>query len=184
VGDLLALTLLNPERVWRTGELADRTGNPYPTVSRELRRLGQADILVSETVGRSRLWRANTANPNYRPLSRLVGTSFGPAQVVAEEFSEIEGVDEVMIYGSWAARSSGEPGPAPHDIDVLVLGRPARTAVYGAAQRAEQRLGLEVNAATRPSEGWANADDGFAEHVKASPLVRVLPSRGLVGSGA
>ncbi len=184
VGDLLALTLLDPDRSWRTAELADRTKSAYPTVTRELRRLGTAGILTSNSAGRTRLWRADVENPHYQPLRDLVAASFGPAQVVAEEFDDMEGVDEVVIYGSWAARSSGEPGPLPQDIDVLVLGRPTRTAVYEAARRAEQRLGREVNASTRPSDGWDTADDGFARNVKASPVVRVLPVSRFVGSGA
>ena len=176
VGDLLALTLLDPDRSWRTAELAERTASPYPSVSRELRRLGQAEILIGESTGRTRLWRANRDNPYFRPLQKLVAASFGPAQVVAEEFGKVDSVDEILIYGSWAARSSGEPGPTPRDIDVLVLGRPARTDLYEAAQRAERRLGREVNASTRPSEDWADASDGFARQVKASPVVRISPA--------
>jgi hypothetical protein len=34
------------------------------------------------------------------------------------------------IFGSWAARYLQTPGPPPHDLDVLVVGRPARGSVY------------------------------------------------------
>lgn len=182
VGDLLSLTLLEPDRAWRTSELAERTGAAYPSVTRELRRLGQAAILDSESAGRTRLWKANRENPYYGPLRELVAASFGPAQVVAEEFSNVDGADVVLIYGSWAARSSGDPGPAPRDIDVLVVGTATRTAVYEAAQRVQERLGREVNSTVRRPDEWAAATDGFAEHVKASPTVRVLPTKEAEGS--
>lgn len=177
VGDLLSLTLLEPDRAWRTSELAERTGAPYPSVTRELRRLGQAAILNSESAGRTRLWKANRENPYFGPLRDLVAASFGPPQVVAEEFSNLDGVDVVMIYGSWAARSAGDPGPAPRDIDVLVLGTATRTAAYEAAQRAQERLGREVNATVRRTDEWEASTDGFAQHLKASPTVQVLPPK-------
>jgi hypothetical protein len=182
VGDLLSLTLLEPDRAWRTSELAERTGAPYPSVTRELRRLGQAAILDGESAGRTRLWKANREHPNYRPLKELVTASFGPAQVIAEEFSNVEGADVVLIYGSWAARSSGDPGPVPRDIDVLVVGTLTRAAAYEAAQRAQERLDREVNATVRRPDEWEAATDGFAQHVKASPTVQVLPAKGTEGS--
>ena len=173
VGDLLALLLLDPDRRWATDELAERTGSAYPTLTRELRRLGEAGLLTTESVGRSNLWRANDRNPYFRPLSQLVAASFGPPQVLAEEFRDVTRVDDLYIYGSWAARAAGEPGPTPGDVDVLVLGRPTRVAVFDAARRAEQRLGHEVNPTIRPTHEWATADDGFATQVKASPMFRV-----------
>lgn len=182
VGDLLSLTLLDPDRTWRTSELVDRTGAPYPSVTRELRRLGQAAILAGESAGRTRLWKANRENPYYMPLRDLVAASFGPTQVVAEEFSTVEGAEVVLIYGSWAARSSGDPGPPPRDIDVLVVGTASRTAAYEAAQRAQERLGREVNATVRRADEWEAATDGFAQHVKASPTVQVLPTKQPGGS--
>lgn len=173
VGDLLALLMLDPERRWTADELAQRTGAAYPTLTRELRRLGDAGLLTSEGVGRSNLWRANERNPHFRTLSQLVAASFGPPQVLAEEFENVSGIEDLYIYGSWAARASGESGPTPGDIDVLVLGRPTRADVYDAAQRAERRLGHEVNPTIRRTKEWAAADDGFAKQVKASPMFRV-----------
>ncbi len=173
VGDLLALILLDPERRWTAEELADRASGAYPTVTRELRRLGDAGIVLSDAVGRSRLWRANDRNPHFRPLSQLLAASFGPPQILAEEFRNVSGVDDLLIYGSWAARASGEPGPTPRDVDLLVLGSPSRSDVYDAARRAEQRLGREVNPTIRPTEQWCDADDGFAQQVKSSPMFAV-----------
>src|SRR5436190_15815626 len=85
VGDILALTLLDPERRWTSNELGDRTVGAYPTVTRELRRLGDAGILTSDLVGRSRLWRADDRHPHFRALAELVAGSFGPPQILAEE---------------------------------------------------------------------------------------------------
>lgn len=57
----------------------------------------------------------------------------------------VAGAAQVVIFGSGAARYAGEAGPPPHDIDVLVVGKVDRADLYDAADRAQARLGIEVN---------------------------------------
>jgi hypothetical protein len=42
--------------------------------------------------------------------------------------------------------------PAPHDLDVLVVGQPTRASVYDAVDRAQQRLGMPVNPVIRSTD--------------------------------
>lgn len=175
VGDLLALLASVPERWWTLDEVAMRTGGAYPTVTREVRRLQGSGLVEVEEIGRSKRVRLDAANPLYRPLVELMVRAFGPAVVVGEEFSDMGGVDKVVIFGSWAARYAGEPGGAPNDIDVLVLGEPDRDDVHAAARRAERRIGLPVNTTIRRSADWATADDSFARQVKSSAALVVSP---------
>lgn len=172
-GELLALVLADPARQWTIDELTDRTGEPYQTVATEVRRLQEADLLRATTIGRTKLLSANEANPYLRPLSQLATMAFGPPIVIGEEFASVDGIEVVYVYGSWAARYHGEPGPAPNDIDLLVIGRPDRDDVYDAARRAQQRLGREVNVTQRTRKQWDTATDGFSEQVRSSPMVEV-----------
>lgn len=172
-GELLALVLADPARQWTIDELAARTGEPYQTVATEVRRLQEAELLEAATIGRTKLLSANDANPYLRPLSQLATMAFGPPIVIGEEFAPVDGIEAIYIYGSWAARYHGDPGPAPNDIDVLVIGRPDRDEVYEAARRAQKRLGREVNLTQRTRKQWDTATDGFSEQVRSSPMVEV-----------
>jgi predicted nucleotidyltransferase len=172
-GELLALVLVDSARQWTIDELADRTGEPYQTVATEIRRLQKAELLLATTIGRTKLLSANEANAYLRPLSQLAIMAFGPPLVISEEFSSVDGVEAVYIYGSWAARYEGEPGAAPNDIDVLVVGRSDRDDIYDAAQRAQQRLGREVNVTQRTRKQWETATDGFTQNVRSSSMVEV-----------
>lgn len=172
-GELLALLLADPSVGWTVDDLAGRTGQPYQTVGSEVRRLQGADLVVARSVGRTKVLRANEDSPYFRPLAQLAVMSFGPPLVVGEEFGNLAGVREVMIYGSWAARYAGEGGPAPHDVDVLLVGTPGRDAAYEAARRAEQRLGREVNVTIRSVQQWRSADDGFTRQLRSSPLLEI-----------
>ncbi len=184
-GEILALTLPDPDREWTIDELAERTDEPYQTVATEVRRLQEAGLLTAETVGRTKLLQANRESPYLRPLAQLATMAFGPPTVIAEELDAVDGIDAIVLYGSWAARYEGEPGPSPQDIDVLVLGKPDRDDVFDAARRAEHRLGREVNVIQRTRRQWETATDGFAEQVRASPTVEVSyrPTDGQVEQG-
>ena len=172
-GELLALVLIDPARSWTIDELARRTGHPYQTVATEVRRLQDADLLEARTVGRTKLLMANESTPYISPLTELVLMALGPPLVIAEEFTNIDGVERLFIYGSWAAREAGQPGPPPNDIDLLVIGDPDRDAVYEAARAAERRLGREVNTTLRTATQWDTTTDGFTQKVKSSPMVEI-----------
>ncbi len=165
--------LADPARQWTIDELAQRTREPYQTVATEVRRLQAAELLVATTIGRTKLLSANAANPYLPPLGQLAIMAFGPPLVIGEEFASVDGAEAIYIYGSWAARYEGEPGPVPNDIDVLVIGQPDRDDLYEAAQRAQQRLGREVNVTQRTRTQWDTATDGFTRQVRGSPMVEV-----------
>jgi DNA-binding transcriptional ArsR family regulator len=172
--DILAALLLNVEAEMSLTELADRFGAPLSTVHGEVSRLTEAGLLERRNVGRSALIRANTSNRLVSPLTELLLLSWGPLQAVAEEFSALPETERVVIFGSWAARYLGEAGPAPHDLDVLAVGKPTRESVYDAADRAQRRLGMPVNPVVRTVDSWRAAKDPLVAQIQARPLVTVL----------
>jgi AraC-like DNA-binding protein len=169
---LLAWLLLHPEHEYTLTELAKRLDVPLTTLQREAQRLVGAGILQDRTLGRARLLRANLANRAAAPLTQLLQVTFGPETVIGEEFASTNAV-QVLIYGSWADRYRGTPGLPPNDVDVLVVGSLARADVYDAADRAQSRLGMQVNPVIRTLEQWANDGDSLVLQIKASPTVDV-----------
>jgi hypothetical protein len=144
-------------------------------VANEVRRLQASDIVLARSIGRSKLLRANADSPYFRPLAQLALMAFGPPLVVEEEFTPLDGIERTFIFGSWAARYAGESGPAPRDVDVLLIGTPDRDAAYEATRRAEQRLGREVNVVIRGLEDWHSATDGFTRQLRSAPLLEIQP---------
>lgn len=172
-GDLLARVLLDPGR-FTVSDLAREINAPVSTVQREVSRLERAGLFRTTRVGRARLVAGNDANPALAPLRQLVMIAFGPRQVVAEEFANLPGVCEIVIFGSWAARYAGEQGAVPGDVDILVVGQPDRDDVYDAAERAQARLGRPVNTTIVPPLRWATPDEPFLREIKRRPFVPVV----------
>jgi predicted nucleotidyltransferase len=90
----------------------------------------------------------------------------------------LPGAVRVLIFGSWAARYYQHPGPPPHDLDVLVIGEPARDDVYDAADRAEQRLGQPVNPVVRTIAAWQGQTDPLIRQIRSGPFLEVLAPDG------
>jgi DNA-binding transcriptional ArsR family regulator len=171
---VLAWLYLHPDQEHTATQLAERFGVALTTIHREVQRLVDAGLLQERSVGRSRLYRAATLHRAAAPLTQLLALSFGPLVVLGEAFADVSGVDSVHIYGSWAARYSGEPGLPPADVDVLVVGDPSRGDVYAAADAAQERMGLPVNPTIRTVEQWSHPADPLTQQIKASPFVTIL----------
>lgn len=155
---MLTKVLLHPDKEYSLSDLARELEVPLTTIQREAQRLATAELICDRKHGRNRLVSANLANPATGPLTQLVMMSFGPVEVIAQEFA-LDGAEEVIIFGSWAARYADQPGPPPNDIDVLVVGTVSELALYAAADRAHRRIGIEVNPVRCTPAQWSHPGD-------------------------
>ena len=99
-------------------------------------------------------------------LAHTVGL---PARVAAA-LSTVPGIHAVYIYGSWAARRSGEIGSPPSDIDLLVVGTASREALRKALRPLERDMGVEINPVMVTQQEWANAASPFLDELRSRPI--------------
>ena len=172
--ELLALILGDPSIEHSLAQLTERTGIPYASVHREVERAEAAGLVMSRLVGRTRLIRADPSSPYFSGLSDVLVKAFGVPWVLGQALASVSGIDAAYVYGSWAARFSGEEGDRPvGDIDLLVLGGPDRDEVYAAASSAERRLGRPVQVTIRATDWLADGSGTFHDTVAGRPLVPV-----------
>jgi len=175
-GRLLALVLLRPGEDQTVTDLAHRLDAHPATVHREIQRLSEAGILETRRVGRTRLVRAGTAAPYVPELAALVLKAFGPVPILTELLTRLPGLDAAFVFGSWAERYAGRPGPTPGDIDVLLIGQPDRDQAYALAEEAGRIIGLEVSIVIRSPEAWASSDEGFLRGLRDGTLIPIRES--------
>jgi predicted nucleotidyltransferase len=174
-GALLALLYLHPDRDYSLAEAGKAIGASPKVMSTETDRLVTAGLVRETRRGRARLIRAETSGPVSRPLTDLLAVTYGPLPVLTDLLRDASGVEQAYIYGSWAARYLGEPGPVPHDIDILVVGTADEDKLYDLAREAEGRLGREVNISAISPQYWEAPDpaDTFMRHVRERPLIKL-----------
>ncbi len=134
-------------------ELARRTGIPQPTVARELTRLEAAGIVRTEQIGTAKVVSVADDLPYAGALRQLLGYVGGAIPALAAAYESNHEIDEVFIFGSWARRFQGEPGPAPNDIDVAMVSDTAtRLDLAAARMELEAKLGLNVDQFVFPAD--------------------------------
>ncbi len=176
-GDLLARLFLGGGED-SVAELAAAVEADPGNAAREIARLERAGVVASRRVGRTKLVQANKSAAFYRPLLELLTIVLGPATVLAEQLGECEGIVFADIFGSWAARYHGEPGPEPADIDLLVVGNPDRDDLHDATQEASRRLNRPVNPVIISERRWDTSEEGFIVELHSRPRVPVIRSQG------
>lgn len=170
-GRILAILLVNKDLEYSVSDLANRVGTSLPTALREIRRLEQVQFVTVRPAGNMQLVKANQDHKLFAALSEIVLYSFGPVEVLRSLFSDLEGIQEAFIYGSWAARYQGVPGADPGDIDVLLVGEFDRSKAFDLALRATEMIGKEVAVNNLSAKDWKEAESGFIRTVQSRPLV-------------
>ena len=154
-------------------ELAMAAGVAIATASREVERLEAHGLVRSRNIGRSRFVSANWDLVWADSLATILAHTAGLPARLAPALGSIEGVRAAFIYGSWAARHAGEVGPAPHDIDLLVVGDTSVRAIRDALRSIEAELSLEVNPVVVTEEEWARSDVSFLDELRSRPMFEI-----------
>lgn len=183
-GDLLAQLYLHPDREYSLTEVARNIGASVKAVHVEASRLVSAGLIMDSRRGNVRLLRAALDTPLARPLTDLLAVTYGPQPVLTDLLSDVSGVLRAFIYGSWAARYQGEPGPIPADVDVLAVGTADRDELHEIAEAAQQRLARPVSIHRVSTDSWNDPDpsDTFLASVRQRPLVELRLGDGEEGA--
>lgn len=156
------------------GELAERAGVAQATASREVARLEQHGLVMTRRLGRNRLVRPNQRLPWARELRSILMQTVGVVGRLGNALSGIVGVHEAFVFGSWAARLEGEPGPFPNDVDVVVIGTVSLRVIRRACRKLEQDLRVDINPVVVDRESWdSDAPGPFIAQIKQQPLVPI-----------
>lgn len=164
-------------------ELARRINAQYATVHREVERLLTLGILTEERMGRSRSIAWSDQPPYAAPLRQLLMQTYGPLPALREALQGQPWIIQVFVFGSWARRYTGDPGPPPNDIDVMVVFDPNHPdfpeedtlAIFQLVSRAGERvLGAAFNATPVELEEWDEQREAFLREVSDGPRVGVL----------
>jgi DNA-binding transcriptional ArsR family regulator len=175
---ILAEILLTGETIGMS-DLARRVDLAKSSVHREVTRLVDAGLLEMRVVGREWQLSANLDSPLTEPVRTILAVAYGPVPMLTEALSEIPGVEAAVLFGSFAARASGIPGAAPNDIDVLVVGEPAMSAISVATRRVAARVGRPVNPSVMTAAEWDDLvarGSSFAQELTSRPTIALVGS--------
>jgi predicted nucleotidyltransferase len=171
---VLGWALSHPDERFFVRQLESLLGEDSTNLSRELARLSDSGILIRESEGRQRYYRANRRCPIFPDLQQLVLKTSGAADVLRAALKPLEArIRAAFVFGSVA---KGEPR-ADSDIDLLVIGDVTLRELVSALGQAQRRLGREVNPTIyTPGEFAEKAAKGqpFVRNVLSGPKLLVI----------
>jgi DNA-binding transcriptional ArsR family regulator len=170
---MLALLYLKPDQEQTMSQLVKNSGLSYDTVIRDVNALEGNGYLTTRTSGRNRYVKVNQQNPITPALTQVLLYTQGPVVLLGPILAEIPGIQEAMIYGSWARRYKGEPVAHVNDLDVLVVGDIKRADLFEPQQAAAAILRTEVNLTPLPTKVWSTSTDSFTLHLRENPLIPI-----------
>jgi DNA-binding Lrp family transcriptional regulator len=175
-GRILAVLFVNPGVEFSISDLASRVDTSLPTALRDVRRLSEAGIFLIRATGNMRLVSVNREHPLYQALSEVVLYSFGPLEILGDKVAALEGLTAAYIFGSWAARYSGEQGVDPGDVDLLLVGQFDRSKAFEIALQASRQVGKEINVNNLSTDEWKTEELGFVKTLKSRLLIQIIGS--------
>ncbi len=139
---VLAATLLQPDRPWYLHELARHLRVPVSSVQHELGVFVAAGLLTRRADGNRVYYQADRACPISRPLSEILWKTTGLADLVRDALKPLAAkIDVAFIYGSVAA----EEEHASSDVDLMIVGRAALSEIAAVLPPIEDRIGRSIN---------------------------------------
>ena len=146
---LLGWLMTHPEDRYFVRQLTAILKEDSTNVSRELARLARAGILVSESEGRQKYYRANRNSPVFEELRSLAIKTFGVGDILRRALQPLASrVRMAFIYGSVARGNVS----VASDIDIMVIGNVSFEEVNLALRSAQEQLNREINPSVYPTE--------------------------------
>lgn len=166
--------LLLDDHEWYARSLARISDLNHAAVRKELIALNAQGIASARRDGNRVYYSANPKCPIYNELKMLVIKTAGVADVLRAALKPLAGrIALAYIYGSFAA---GKPR-VDSDVDVMVVGDVTFADVVGALERAEKKLGREVNPSVYSLDEYCEKltqGEGFIFRVHSEAKIMLL----------
>jgi DNA-binding transcriptional ArsR family regulator len=139
---ILAATVLQPDRSWYLLELARHLGVRPSTLQRELSQLTDAGILKRQQNGNRVYYQADTECPVFPELGQLLFKTVGAVEGLRKLLEPLHNqIDLAFVYGSVASASERSSS----DIDLMVIGSAALSRISPLLRDLERQVGRAIN---------------------------------------
>lgn len=164
----------NPSASHYLRELAALLDVDPANLSRELRRLEQEGLFISEQRGRQKYFRLNRRYPLYEEVKGIIFKTAGVIGQLRTGLEKLAGIKEAYLYGSFARKQED----VASDIDLLIVGDGHGEQLATTIRKLEKRLGREINyTLLSPKEFQRRRarQDPFLEDIWRHKTIRLIP---------
>jgi predicted nucleotidyltransferase len=170
---LLTLFLLNPGKEFYIREIERLTGRNISIVRKELARLESFGLIKSIPRGKQLYYMVNQDFFLYEDMQRIILKTEGVSRYLRERFSDLEKIECMFIYGSFASGKAN----ASSDIDLFIVGDVEEDRLIPLINECEKTIQREINYTLVRREELLmrmKASDPFITNVLNGPKVVIF----------
>ncbi|MDD5009642.1 MAG: nucleotidyltransferase domain-containing protein [Syntrophorhabdaceae bacterium] len=138
---LFQLYFTNPEGSYYLRELERMFNISVSILRKELMRLEEEGIFLSEKKGNLLYYRLNQTYPLFEELKNIVRKTIGVEGLLKDVMNDIKGVEIAFVYGSFAKGKA----KAASDVDLCVIGRIDEDRLISKINAIEKSVKREIN---------------------------------------
>lgn len=135
---LLLKFFLNSHATAYLRSLESEFGESTNGIRVELNRLEGAGLLISESEGNKKIFRANTEHPLFREIHNIILKHIGLDQVLENVIQRLGDVERVYLVGDF---SKGMDSPV---IDLILIGDFDKSYLAALVEKAEKLVGRKI----------------------------------------
>lgn len=170
---IFQLYFTNPESLFYLRELERMLDIPVSIVRKELIRLEEEGVFLSEKKGNLVYFRLNTAYPLFDELKSIVRKTIGVEGLIKETVLKLKGVKVAFIYGSFAKQKER----AKSDVDLFLMGDIDEGQLVRQLNNMENTLKREVNYTIFSQEEYKKkkkSKDSFINDLIRNPKIMLI----------
>lgn len=146
---LLLRLFLNPGTTAYLRGLADEFEESTNSVRVELNRFEDADMLISESQGNKKIYKANDKHPLFRDIHSILLKYIGVDRIIEAIIGRMGNLEKVYLSGDYAkGKDSGI-------IDLVFIGEIDKSYLVEMVGKAEQMIDKKVRFITYDSQEWS-----------------------------
>jgi len=170
---IFQLYFTNPESSFYLRELERKLDIPVSIIRKELLRLGEEEVFISEKKGNLVYFRLNTDYPLFDELKSIVRKTIGIEGLIKDAVSKVKGVKASFIYGSFAKAKE----KAKSDVDLFLVGDIDESQLIRQLNNIENTIKREVNYTFFSQEEYnkkRKKKDSFIMDLLSSPKIMLV----------
>lgn len=156
---LLLKFFLNPRSTAYLRGLAEEFDESTNAIRVELNRFEDAGMLVTETQGNKKVYKANNQHPLFRDLQNLIIKYIGIDQIIEIVISRMGHLNKMYLIGDYAK------GKDTGIIDIVFVGDVDKKYLVNLVTKAEKLISRKIRFLTYTLEEWAVKNTEHDKHL-------------------
>ncbi|MBU4299017.1 nucleotidyltransferase domain-containing protein [Patescibacteria group bacterium] len=173
---ILGIFFSDPQKSYYLRQLGRIIGKEPGVFQKDINRLVESGILLSEYQANSRFFKLNKNHPLYPEFKSIFFKTLGAEGKLKKILGKIQNIKVVFIFGSFAKNKEDSFS----DIDLMLIGNPDEDLLISKISKLESQLDREINYHIFSLTDWGKKlkeKDSFIENILAQPKIFLIGNK-------